>query len=288
MRPGNVLKSARVNHAGAIGTILVSAVALTLPSECAHSVQLLRNGSFEEDGFTTGALLTGWSDGAAQGNDLGFRVGDYPFGDCGGVWCSGSGGFVTPGPPSGGVSGPIGHGGLFASQFGVGNGIGLFGSATQHVDLTGRSGMQYTFSAWLSSLTGDTDYAIVSLRFFTGSDASGNLLSEAVFDGNDQQSPFIVGSADEQGKADPIVPATQDNWTLYRAEGIIPPVVNSAAVVLRTATVTGVNGDHGFVDLVSLEIVPEPATSMLAFALLPLAYGLTRCRKRNAAESNMS
>jgi hypothetical protein len=45
----------------------------------ASAVELLLNGSFEDDGFATRPLLTGWDDAPAGTNNRGFRVGDYPF-----------------------------------------------------------------------------------------------------------------------------------------------------------------------------------------------------------------
>jgi hypothetical protein len=131
----------------------------------------------------------------------------------------------------------------------------IFGSATQHVDLAGHAGSLFDFSAWFASDIDDTDFATAALEYFSTANASGESLGTILLDGNDQQSPFIVGSANEQGMADPTVPATQDNWTFYRANGRIPLNAASAAVVLQDA---GEFGVHGYVDLVSLQVLSEP------------------------------
>jgi hypothetical protein len=170
-------------------------------------------------------------------------------------------------------------------DWGEGNGSGLSGSATQITDVAQFAGRQFAFSAWLASryrpTAPDTDYAIVSLEFFGGAEATGDPLGTILFDGNDQQSAHIVGSMNIDGLPDPTIAATQDNWTLYRAQGVVPEMAASAAVVIRSANVSSV-GDDAYVDLVSQQVVPEPTSaSTLALGILVLA--ISRRMKRRAA-----
>jgi hypothetical protein len=112
----------------------------------------------------------------------------------------------------------------------------------------------------------------------------GDSLASVIFDGNDQTSPFVVGSMNLDGRADPTIPATQDNWTLYRASATIPSLAESAMVVIRGIAPPGsaTSGNQGFVDLVSLQVVPEPsAAAMLAVGILGLAI-LVRTTRRTA------
>jgi hypothetical protein len=235
-----------------------SVFAFTVVIQTAQSIELIQNGSFEDNRHTGHTNAKEWDDGAGVDSDIGFVVHEYPFGDCGDDWCSGRQDFITPGPPSSGVSGPIGRGRFYAGNFGNVNGDGgILGSATQHVQLIKYAGSAFEFSAWLTSTPFDTDYAIVSAEFFANDDATGDSLGTIEFDGNDQQSTFIAGSANEEGLADPTVPATKANWTLYRAIGEIPVNAASAAVVLRNG-ITGVNADNGYVDLVSLQVLSDP------------------------------
>jgi hypothetical protein len=227
--------------------------------------ELIKNGSFEADGFSTSRLYTEWNDGLGRG----FNVLQYPFGDCGTEWCGGTAGFEVPGTPSSGVSGPVGRGELYAYAFSTGREVGgvveFQGFAAQHVDLLSHAGEFFNFSAWLASRIPDTDFAIVRLEFFSGPNGVGDSLGSVSFDGNDQQSEFIIGSANALGLADPSVSATQDNWTLYRATGAIPLLASSAVVTIHGETVVPQGFvNNAYVDLVSLQVVPEPTSLILA------------------------
>ncbi len=240
----------------------------------ANALELLENPSFELDGGDFGPLRTGWDNGLGRGNDIGFAVRDYPFCE-GSQGCSASsgGGFeLPPGITESnffGIVRPAGAGRFYGNVWGVWNGSGMRGSATQILDVRGHTSKPFEFSAWLAGRRLDTDYAIVSLDFYDGPDATGALLGQVAFDGDDQASPFIVGSLNLEGYADPLIPATQDNWTLYRTAGIVPATAASATVVIRGAGITG-GGNNGYVDLVSLQVIPEPASVfLLVTAMVP-------------------
>ena len=245
------------------------------------AVELIRNGSFEADGLVDGAFLTGWEEGTG-----GAAVWEYPIGDCGDEWCGGVAAFDVPGAPNSGVSGPVGRETFYAYAFATGTDVGgvveFDGFSAQHVDLTGHESKPFEFSAWLASRLGsDNDYAVVKLEFFSEPDAAGTSLGSFSFDGNDQQSALIVGSANIEGQADPNVLATQDNWTFYRTRGTIPDSASSASVSIAGRAVAGTGFvNHGFVDLVSLHVVPEPSSAVLT-ALLG-AVGAVWCTRRKA------
>jgi hypothetical protein len=245
-----------------------------------NAVELIENGTFEMGREPFGAMRAGWDDAQAIGNNIGLRVLEWPYFEFGQIQ-NGNAAFEFP--PGGipddfmGIIRPAGAGSYHGSQWGLSNGSGMFGSATQLVDLIPHAGKPYQFSAWLASATRDTDHAVVSIEFFTGPQVSGSSLGSVAFDGNDQTSPFIVGSLNLDGFADPAISPTQDNWTLYRATGTLPPDVESAAVVIRSVEVTGTNnGEDAYVDLVSLQVVPEPATTGLLVAGILACAGMLR------------
>jgi hypothetical protein len=260
----------------------MAGAALLLLSLNADGTELIVNGSFEAEGQIDSGRLTGWNDGSLEGA----ATLQYPYGDCGTDWCGGTAAFDVPGTPSSGVSGPLGRGDYYAHAFGTGiemDGMVHFeGFAAQNLVISQFSRKPFIFSTWLASRSGiDDDFAVVALEFFDAPDATGGSLGELIFNGNDQQSPFIVGSANEEGLADPSIAATQDNWTLYRTSGLIPDGAVSASVSIAGRAVTGrgfVN--DGFVDLVSLQVVPEPASVVLL--LLGLLPALPACRFRPA------
>ena len=156
------------------------------------SANLLINGSFEEPS------PTGWEGGFATYNHTTsvYYEGPAPA-DCGNI-------------------------------YGWAWGGGTMNSATQTVDMTGKGNVPYVFSAWLASWTADPDFARASIEFFDGADGTGNSLAFVEFNGNDGEAPHIVGSATEEGLADPSVAWTQDNWTLYETVGIVPAGTISA------------------------------------------------------------
>jgi hypothetical protein len=248
--------------------------------------ELLENGSFEDDGVGLAhrRSLTGWDEGRGAANDLGFFLEEHIL-ECDENGCVpelGVGAGELPEPVGQGAVKPNGSGELFGHSWGIVNGTGTLGSATQIVSVVENQGIPYQFSAWLASRSNepplnDTDYAIVSLEFFSGADGTGESLGSATFDGNDAMSPFIVGSLNAEGVADPTVPASQDNWTFYRTTGLIPELAQSAAVVIRGATISG-SGRSGYVDLVSLQVVPEPGSRALVTAcfLALLLFASTR------------
>ena len=57
-----------------------------------------------------------------------------------------------------------------------------------------------------------------------------------------------------------------NTWDLFSATGTIPGGATTATVRILQATAGGSNGNDNYVDLVSLNVVPEPA----AFGLLGL------------------
>ena len=126
--------------------------------------------------------------------------------------------------------------------------------ATQTLNLSAGIGQidsgtaSYDFSAWLASWTSDDNYTILDLEWNDSTSGNGNSLGAVVFDGNDEFNPNIVGSADANGLADPGVPWTQDNWSLYQSVGTIPVGARSAIV-----TYTG-EGNDAYLDLVSLDL----------------------------------
>jgi hypothetical protein len=252
-------------HVGGFITIIY-AIAIAALSQ-AHEMELIENGSFEVDGPGGGSLsTTGWDDGPGQGNDIGLARGEYSFFNAGESQGGQSSFEFPPNFPDDftGVIQPAGAGTFFGAGWGAANGNALNGSATQIVNLHGRGGRRYIFSAWMASQLEDPDYAILSLDFFADPNAIGDPLGSIIFDGSDQTSPFIVGSMNLDGFADKTIGPTQDNWTLYQADEIIPSSAQSAAVVIRGVSPPGtISGNVGFVDLVSLQLVPEPAAGIL-------------------------
>lgn len=207
----------------------------------ANAAQLLTNGGFET------ASPAGWGDGPAAGNDVGF--GQYSHATQ--VYYSG---------PA-----PTGASASYGWQWGAGNGSGLLGSATQIVDVSGLAGQAYTFEAWLASWTGDDDYAVLTLQFFDG--GGGQVGSTDTFDGN-----LLINFVQTAGGE----AADQDNWKLYQTNGLIPVGAVSSVVMISSAT-TSANGNDAYVDLVSLDVVPEPA-SLALFGL----GGLAMLRRKRA------
>jgi hypothetical protein len=246
--------------------LMLTIALLSADSGNVQAVELVVNGSFE--GFDRGRpLIEGWDHGAGLGNDTGLGQLDYPILKNGQVQ---SGILIEPPPgatdPSfSGIVKPEGAGDWFGFRWGWGNGDGVRGSATQILNVTDHTGKSFQLSAWLGSQPGDPDYAIVTLEFFDTPGAMGLPFGEVEFLGNDQVSPFIVGSLNLEGFADPTIPATKDNWTLYRASSEIPTSAQSAAITIRS----GVD-IYGYVDLVSLQVIPEPATLLLVAACILL------------------
>jgi hypothetical protein len=268
------------------------AACLALGPQAAWCAELLENGSFEDDGTLLAGLpsATGWNDGRSVGNDVGFTPVKHIVVECDDDGCQEIDDMfaVAPGelPEPFGMAAvkPNGAGQMFGTLWGSANGFGTLGSATQIVSVIDHQGQPYAFSAWLSSRSNapplnDTDYAIVSVEFFSEANGSGESLASAIFDGNDSMSTLIVGSLNAEGVADPAVPATQDNWTSYRATGIIPEFAQSAAIVIRGATISG-SGRSGYVDLVSLQVVPEPTSVILLAMCVPV---LLVCRSRHSS-----
>jgi hypothetical protein len=277
------------NSVTAFAACAILVVALT--SEAA-SFELIENGSFEADAGGFPPFRTGWDDGPSEGNDVGFSVNTYPF------FLNGQeegtpapGGFEPPpgarDPSFTGTVRPSDAGAFYGHAWGVWNGNGQRGLATQIVDTGAYTSRRYEFSAWVASHTIDTDYAIVSLEFFDQSQANGTSLGEVVFDGNDQSSPFIVGSLNLMGDADVTISATQDNWTLYRTTGTIPADAISAAIVIQGVGIRG-GGNDAYVDLVSLQVVPEMSSAWLLAltASLLLLRNAWHSRKRTDSESS--
>ena len=142
-------------------------------------------------------------------------------------------------------------------------------TATQVVNLAQGASLidagsaNYDFSAWLSSWTGDSDYAVLSLEWFSTTSGTGTSLGTTItFDGNDEFDTNIVGSADASGLADAGTAWTQDNWTLYQSTGTIPVGARSAAIVWDGESVTN-NGNDAYVDLVSLDLPFDTAAPFL-------------------------
>jgi hypothetical protein len=236
------------------------------------AIELIENGSFEE-GVMESRVLSGWSDAPAGVNNQGLAVARYNFLFGGEPQISDQIFEYPPDMPPDftGTPRPAGAGSFFGFAWGAGNASATqLGSATQFVDLASNTRRAYEFSAWLASETRDTDHAIATL--------DGESLESLLFDGNDQQSPYIVGSMNLDGLPDPSISATQDNWTLYRALGTIPALASSAAVVIQGADVDGV-GNSAHVDLVSLQVVPEPSTFNLSGVLLSLAVWWAGARR---------
>lgn len=204
------------------------------------------NGSFEEPSSV------GWSDGAGVDNDLGYNT----YSHTSNVYYAGD-----PIPSS------YGSGDTYGWAWGIENGSGQFGSVTQLVDVAGDVGSEYTFSAWLSAYVSNDDYAIVELNWV---DDSGNTLGSQIFDGND--SAGVIFNADGTGPGD----WTYDNWSLYEASGNVPAGAFVAEVTIMGAALT-TNGNDAYVDLVSLNVVPEPAgMGLLAIGTLMLVGVLRR------------
>ena len=112
------------------------------------------------------------------------------------------------------------------------------------------------------------DYAIVGLNWL---DESGNALGSRTFDGN--SSKGVIMNADGTGPGD----WTYDNWSLYEASGTVPSGASVAAVSIM-GTAVSTNGNDGYVDLVSLNIVPEPSGLGLLGMGTMLLIGLKRYR----------
>jgi hypothetical protein len=239
-----------------------------------NAIELIENGSFEADGRDLGPLVTGWGDADSGINNKGFGIRDWPTFENGEFIGGNTAWDLPPGEVPLDFSGNLGPqraGDFFGFRWGVWNGTGFGGSATQTINLTTHVGRRYEFSAWLASILGDNDHAVVGLEFFTGPNASGTSLGSLSFDGNDQQSPYVVGSLNLNGLADPSIPATQDNWTLYEAYGTIPLGAHSAAVVISSPIIEGTNNaQDAYVDLVSLQVVPEPSGLVSVAILLSL------------------
>jgi hypothetical protein len=273
-----------------IGLAVGCVLALIQDARELDAVELIENGSFEADGFITKPALTAWDDAPPGENNRGFRVGDYPFVSGGEVQGVDAGTFfeLPPDltPDFSGIVHPARAGLYFGFAWGRGNGDGFSGSATQIVDVSDHAGRPYEFSAWLASrfvnpgAPANTDFATVELEFFGGPEATGDSLGSVLFDGNNQQSPLIVGSMNLEGFPDPAIPATQDNWTFYRGSATIPTLAASAAVVIRGANATGVGSD-AYVDLVSLQVIPEPTSAVLLLAALFPFAAFVRNRRNN-------
>jgi hypothetical protein len=256
----------------------------------AFAIDLVHNGSFEEGAPPPGGgpILGEWDDGPRQGNDIGFSDNPYTY-FLGGEIESGSAYENPPNIPEffTGFTRPLDGGMHFGNLWGYGNGTGHSGSATQFIDVSRFAGTAYEFSAWLASrrVPNDLDYATVELELFDGPDATGSSLGTIYFDGNDQMSPFIVGSLNIEGFADSTIPATQDNWTFYRARGVLPAFAVSASITIRGQVPAGSlgNGSDAYVDLVSFQVVPEPPSLLLlVMALIPLVFIWFRAASRSA------
>ncbi len=156
------------------------------------------------------------------------------------------------------------------SLYGWDPGIDPNGSAAVQVVNLAQGGSQidagtaaYDFSAWLSSWTGDTDYALVTLEWNDSTSGSGNSVGSIItFDGNDGASPSIVGSADSNGMPDAGVSWPQDNWTFYQSLGTIPVGARSAVITWDGESVEN-NGNDAYLDLVSLDVPFDTAIPFL-------------------------
>ncbi len=141
---------------------------------------------------------------------------------------------------------------------------------TQAVEMAGMDGLAYTFSAWLSSYTGNGpgDTTQVYLEFFDGASGTGSSLGVVNFDG-------IATNGD--------VGWTEDNWSHYVENSTVPAGTMSAVVAIdgqRDASGGGVwsGSPDNYIDLVTLTVVPEPGTIALVaiFGLGLSAFGLRK------------
>ena len=191
----------------------------------------VENGSFEMPS------PMGWEDGAGVGNDIGFDTYNYSQ-----VYYEG------PAIPA-----SYDPGETYGWRWGFDNGNGAFGTATQSIDVSGDVGQPYVFSAWLAAYTQNDDHAEVSLEW---RDADGMALGGHLFDGDNNMGSVL--NADGTGPGD----WTIHNWSLYAADGTVPAGAASAAIVIA-GSATNSNGNDAYVDLVSLDIVPEPGAAWL-------------------------
>ena len=163
---------------------------------------------------------------------------------------------------------PAGSGAVY----GWNPGLGEPRIATQVLNLSAGIGdidggvASYDFSAWLSSWTSDTDYAVLELEWNDSTSGNGSVVgTPVVFDGSDEFGQFIVGSADANGDPDATVAWTQDNWTLHRGTGLIPTGTRSAVVRYQGMSESN-NGNDAYLDLVSLDLsfdVSSPTLDLL-------------------------
>ena len=119
----------------------------------------------------------------------------------------------------------------------------------QQIDVTGLDGKPYLFNAYISGFSAPGDTAILELEFDVGGVAQ-------TLDGT-------TGGAD----------GITDTWDLFKSNGVFPAGATAATVRIHQATATDSNGNDNYVDLVSLQIIPEPSTVALAGTRRHRRYG---------------
>jgi hypothetical protein len=133
----------------------------------------------------------------------------------------------------------------------------------------------FSLGAWLASYTANGEYPGIELRFFDAIDTGGNQVGTTVsFDATSTGGLYNAGW-DGTG-ARPAADTDQYTWTYYQSPGTVPVGARRAEVtIVQLGTLSG--SPDTYVDVVSLDVVPEPSSFMLLVSLSSL--GLLRRRR---------
>ena len=134
----------------------------------------------------------------------------------------------------------------------------------------------FTLGAWLASYTSNPEYPGIELKFFDTDDSGGAQVGSTVSFGAPDPGGLYNAGWDGTG-ARPLADTDQYTWTYYQSADTVPTGARRAEVtILRLGDQAG--SPDTYVDVVSLDVVPEPSSTLPLGALLSL--GLLRRRRR--------
>lgn len=129
-----------------------------------------------------------------------------------------------------------------------GHTIGVTNPATSDAVLLTVGDVNYEFSGYLASWTGDADFTTINVEFFSDAGGTASL------------GTTLLASGDAEGSSTTASgPWGKENWSLYTANGTVPAGTSSFRIIY------GGTGNDTYADNLNFTVsaVPEPTSSAL-------------------------